>query len=60
MVSDLINNDLTGLTQRLNPTLIWIWSLTLNTHSNPSARIGLNPTLIWIWSLTLVEYDVIK
>ena len=39
---------------RLNPTLIWIWSLTFIVIGIfLFVKLGLNPTLIWIWSLTL-------
>ena len=38
----------------LNPTLIWIWSLTMEYKFRAEGiGDGLNPTLIWIWSLTL-------
>ena len=40
---------------RLNPTLIWIWSLTvIKVKERVFGLNSLNPTLIWIWSLTQV------
>ena len=36
----------------LNPTLIWIWSLTQLKAFCTLTKNSLNPTLIWIWSLT--------
>ena len=36
----------------LNPTLVWICTLTLESDSGKPRTSGLNPTLVWICTLT--------
>ena len=56
MVSDLHIPRLSTSPQvSLNPTLIWIWSLTSSDVCKEVKKLCLNPTLIWIWSLTTAQ-----
>ena len=53
MVSDIKSLFMRLFSVSLNPTLIWIWSLThVPADFMEIINQCLNPTLIWIWSLT--------